>query len=460
MSRKLFGTDGVRGVANTKLTPELALGLGRAAGELLAERGLPLHALIGLDTRHSGDMLRAAFTAGLTSSGVHVVDLGVVPTGAVSYLVRERDFGLGVVVSASHNPAPDNGIKLLASDGRKLAEEDEAWIEAKHDHIIDSRPTGAEIGRITSGEDEIEQYLAMLQAIVPEGLAGLKIAVDGAHGAAHALGPEILRRLGADLVLTGTEPNGMNINAEGGATKPQVIQEFTVRESAHIGVSFDGDADRVVFSEDKGRLINGDRTMAIWCAHWAQHGGLIPPVVVGTVMSNGGFEAYMESQGIRLIRTNVGDKYVSKKMRELGARIGGEQSGHLIFSERGVTGDGLITALELLRVLVLSGKRASELFDSYEAWPQVLVNVTVTSKEALAHAERFPKVLADAEDRLGENGRINVRPSGTQPMLRVMVEANDAALRDAITETLVNALRDEVGGEIYSRVDLTHSLGE
>lgn len=457
---QLFGTDGIRGVANVKLTPELALDLGRAAGELLRTKTLPSRALIGLDTRQSGDMLKAAFSAGLMSSGVDVVDLSVVPTGVVSFLLRDGQYGIGVVVSASHNPAPDNGIKLLASDGRKLAEEDEQWIEAHRDEPQADRPTGAAVGRLVCGEAEIERYMAMLEAVLPEGLQGLKVAVDGAHGAAHALGPEIIRRLGAEVVTVGTSPNGTNINAEGGATKPQVIQDFTVQSSAHIGLSFDGDADRVVFSDDRGRLINGDRTMAIWCAHWAQHGGLEPPVVVGTVMSNGGFEAYMESQGVRLVRTSVGDKYVSKQMRELGARIGGEQSGHLIFSERGVTGDGLITALELLRVLVLSGRRSSELFDSYEAWPQVLVNVTVASKEALAAAERFPEVLARAEDRLGERGRINVRPSGTQPMLRVMVEADDAALRDEITEELVAALKAEVGGEIYSRVDLTHSLGE
>ncbi|MBX7134625.1 MAG: phosphoglucosamine mutase [Fimbriimonadaceae bacterium] len=459
MSR-LFGTDGVRGVANQKLTPELALDLGRAAGDLLGQKGLPLRALIGLDTRQSGDMLRAAFSAGLMSSGVEVVDLGVVPTGVVSFLLRDGQYGLGVVVSASHNPAPDNGIKLLAADGRKLAEQDEVWIENHRGEPQADRPVGSLVGRMRPGEAEIERYMGMLLSIVPEGLTGLKVAVDGAHGAAHLLGPEMIRLLGAEVVTVGTSPTGMNINAEGGATKPQIIQDFTVQSSAHIGLSFDGDADRVVFSDDQGRLINGDRTMAIWCAHWAQHGGLEPPVVVGTVMSNGGFEAYMESQGVRLVRTSVGDKYVSKQMRDLGARIGGEQSGHLIFSERGVTGDGLITALELLRVLVLSGRKSSELFDSYEAWPQVLVNVTVSSKESLAAAQRFPEVLARAEDRLGERGRVNVRPSGTQPMLRVMVEADDAALRDEITEELVAALREEVGGEIYSRVDLTHSLGE
>jgi phosphoglucosamine mutase len=405
-------------------------------------------------------MLGAAFAAGLCSAGVDVTSVDVVPTGAVSFLVQSGGYGLGAVISASHNPAPDNGIKLLSSEGRKLSETDESCIEELIDAPSSDRPSGADVGVLSSDLAAIEPYMGMLEAIVPERLEGLTVAVDGAHGAAYKLGAEILRRLGAQVHEVGNHPDGMNINAEGGATKPHVVQGFAQSIEADAGLAFDGDADRVVFSDSKGRLVNGDRTMAIWCAHWAKHGGLDPPVVVGTVMSNGGFEAFMRQEGVRLERTMVGDKYVSQRMRELGARIGGEQSGHLIFSEHGVTGDGLITALELLRVLKREGSTLTQLFDSYQAWPQVLVNVTYAGKEALDASDCFRETVSAAEELLGNHGRLNVRPSGTQPMLRVMVEADDVDLRDQVSNMIVQTLQTEVAGEVYSRVDLTHSLGE
>jgi len=457
---RLFGTDGVRGVANQTLTPELALSLGLAAGRFVQEGGTAGTALIGLDTRRSGSMLGDAFAAGLAASGLDAACVRVVPTALVSHAVRTGDFLLGAVVSASHNPAPDNGIKLLGHDGRKLSEEGEKWIETALGEPMANRPIGEGVGVVSDDREPVGDYLEFLAQIVPEGLSGLKVAVDGSNGAAYELGPEILRRLGAQVMTIGCEPDGMNINRGCGATHPTSIQEFTKSAGAEIGVAFDGDADRVVFSDARGRLINGDRTIAAWCSAHVRKGGLEPPTAVGTVMSNGGFEAYLDSVGIRLERTAVGDKYVARRMGETGARIGGEQSGHIIFADRGVTGDGLVTAIEFLRVLKASGGSSAELFELYEAWPQVLVNVTLPDRDALARSEAFPLALTDAERRLAGIGRINVRPSGTQPMVRVMVEAREIELRDEIAAALVSLLERELAGSIYSRVDLTHSLGE
>lgn len=457
--RPRFGTDGVRGVANQTLTPDFALRLGLAAGRWIVHTGAPLCALIASDTRRSGPMLTAALASGLCSAGVDVTSIRVGPTGAVSALLREGSYGLGVVVSASHNPAPDNGIKLFACDGRKMDADAEAWIETRLDEEGD-RPTGGGIGRLGEDHELLERYLDWLVAMAPERLDGMKIALDAAHGAAHWAGPELLGRLGAEVHAIGCAPDGMNINAEVGATKPQVIQDYTRATGADVGLAFDGDADRVVFADARGRLINGDRTMAIWCAFHAERGDLEPPVVVGTVMSNGGFERNLQASGVRLERTAVGDKHVSKRMDELGALVGGEQSGHLIFSRRGVTGDGLVTALEFLRVLRLSGKSASEWFDAYEAWPQAMVNLSVPDVSEFVESPTLVEAVRDATTRLEGQGRLNVRPSGTQPMVRLMVEADDEALRDEVIERLVDLVCTELGGSVYSRVDLTHSLGE
>jgi len=458
MSKKLFGTDGIRGVANQKLTPELAYSIGLAAGRWIHEQGLAPRVVIGRDTRKSGSMLGAALASGLCSAGVDVVALGVAPTGGISYITRTGDFSLGVVISASHNPAPDNGIKLIAHNGRKVSDGDEARIEQLMDEPYEARPTGAAIGAILSDRSELERYLDYLVQIVPEGLQGMKLVVDGAHGAAYELGPEVFRRLGAEVIEIGVRPDGMNINAEGGATKPEVVQALTAEHQADLGIAFDGDADRAVFSDDRGRLINGDRTIAIWCGHW--HDQMATKAAVGTVMSNGGFEKYLGSQGIRLERVNVGDKYVSAKLDEIAGSIGGEQSGHIIFPERGPTGDGLITALELLRVLRLSGKKASSSFEAFENWPQLLVNVQVERMSGLQGSEEIRGAIQRAEGMVEGKGRINVRPSGTQPMIRVMVEADDVGLRDQASDLVVKTILEQLGGEEYSRVDLTHALGD
>ncbi|HRJ26341.1 MAG TPA: phosphoglucosamine mutase [Fimbriimonadaceae bacterium] len=457
MNHLKFGTDGVRGVANTELTPEFAFRLGLAAGEAL---GRGSRALMGRDTRKSGSMLGAAVAAGLCSAGVDVTTLGVAPTGAISALTRMEEYHLGVVISASHNPAPDNGIKLLAQDGRKVSAEFEKGVQERISGDVGDRPSGVMVGEIHARPELLERYMTMLETIVPERLEGLKVAVDGSQGAGFELGPEIFRRLGAEVIETATTPDGLNINQGCGATHPANIQKFAHEVQADVGVAFDGDADRAIFSDSQGELINGDRTLGIWAAHWKSHHQLQPAVVVGTVMSNGGFEEYLSQNGVQLERTPVGDKYVSARMTELGALVGGEQSGHLIFIERGPTGDGLITALELLRVLKREGRPLSSMMNDFKNWPQLLVNVGLRSRDGWDQGPLVQQALAEGAARLGSSGRLVVRPSGTQPMVRVMVEAKDEALRDEIAESIVSAMAQELGGTIYSRVDLTHALGD
>lgn len=459
MSRRYFGTDGVRGLANSKLTPELAMKLGYAAALHVAQSGLAKRAVIGMDTRRSGPMLSAAVAAGLCSGGVDVVDVGVAPTPAVSFLARTGEFSLGVIVSASHNPAPDNGIKFVGHDGRKLPDEVEVEIESFMDSA-EARPTGAGVGSISFDHGMLAAYLDFLVSIVPERLEGMKVAVDAAHGAAYELGVEVLRRLGAEVRAIGISPDGVNINAEGGATKPETVGNFTVSEGCHVGAAFDGDADRAVFCDERGVLINGDRTMGVWAAHERKAGRLDPALVVGTVMSNGGFEHYLQANGIGLERTPVGDKYVAQQIAKTGALIGGEQSGHIIFPRRGPTGDGLVTMLEFLRVLKREGKPASSYVSEYEPWPQLLVNVSVSEMDGWKDKELVAGALDSAMARLGSEGRVVVRPSGTQPMIRVMVEAREEAVRDEVAASIVSAMEEDLGGKIYSRVDLTHALGD
>jgi phosphoglucosamine mutase len=401
-------------------------------------------------------MLGAAISSGFCSVGVDVTTLGVAPTPAVAYIARTEDYGLGVIISASHNPAPDNGIKLVGHDGRKLADEVEAEIESLMDAELESRPTGGKVGYLNPSRSGIEHYLQFLEEIVPERLDGMRVAVDAANGAAFELGPAILARLGAIVAVTGVEPDGMNINEEGGATKPETVQSLTVNSKSEIGVAFDGDADRAVFSDENGVLINGDRTIGLWAVHHRPN----PAVVVGTIMSNGGFEAYLTSQGIQLERTPVGDKYVAQKIAQTGAKVGGEQSGHIIFPDRQPTGDGLVTMLEVLRVLKQSQTQASAWMEAYAPWPQALINVEVADRETWSSGSGFQSVLAQAESDLAGRGRVNVRASGTQPMVRVMVEADEYELRDQIAERLIEALAQEAGGKVYSRVDLTHALGD
>lgn len=456
MARRYFGTDGIRGVANVKLTPELAFRLGQGAGRTLENKRV----VIGRDTRRSGPMLGAALAAGFCSVGVDVVALGVVPTPAVAQVARRCGYGLGVVISASHNPAPDNGLKLIGPDGGKVPDAQELEIERLMDEPLGDRPQGEHIGELRSDRNDLEHYIEFLLDLVPEGLHGMKIAVDAANGAAYDIAPFVLTQLGAEIVVVGAEPDGNNINHECGATHPQRVQDLARETGCHVGVAFDGDADRAVFSDEQGRLINGDRTIAIWGAHRQDLGELDPPVVVGTVMSNGGFAAWLEGRGITLERAPVGDKYVSERIRATGAKIGGEQSGHIIFPALGPTGDGLATALELFRTLALSGRSASAWYDEFENWPQVLINITVREREGWDQHPRVAAALQEAESRLGSRGRVNVRPSGTQPMIRVMVEADEYGLRDQVAGLILSAMEADLDAKVYSRVDLTHALGD
>jgi phosphoglucosamine mutase len=447
----LFGTDGVRGVANTQLSPDLALRLGRAAGTCLARKG-GARAVIGRDTRRSGGMLGAALAAGFNSAGIETVSLGVVPTPTVSHAVRTSEtFQLGAVISASHNPAPDNGIKFLGHDGKKLTDELESSIESE----LDSEPTaaGAEIGLLKQGREPAEAYLQWLAGLLPERLDGIKVALDCSNGAAYELAPRLLRQLGAEIAPIGIEPDGDNINVQCGATNPGMIQQLTLEANAAIGIAFDGDADRCVFSDERGVLINGDRTMGIWAA-W--HGA---PAIVGTVMSNMGFENSLQDLGIKFERTQVGDKYVARRMEEIRAPIGGEQSGHLIFSEWTPTGDGLLTAIQMLRVLRLSGSALSELPPLFDNWPQLMVNVGIPDRNAWKEAVKLHSFIDEKQNELS-GGRVVVRPSGTQPMIRVMVEARDARERDAVADAIVERIKVELGGKVHGRVDLTNALGD
>jgi len=456
VSRKHFGTDGIRGIANEKLTPELAFKLGQGAGRWLIKHGHPNHVVIGRDTRRSGPMLGAAMSAGLCSVGVDVTVIGVAPTPAVVYAARKGPFGLGAIISASHNPAPDNGIKLVGHDGKKLSDEVELEIEGLFDEALEPRPTGMDVGYLLSSQSPIEDYLQFLESLVPERFDGLHVAVDAANGAAFELAPAILARLGAQVSVMGVTPNGMNINSDGGATKPEAIQRYTLDQGCAIGIAFDGDADRAIFSDEQGRLINGDCTIALW----ANHHQIEPRTVVATVMSNGGFASYLNQLGIKLERTPVGDKYVAQRIAETGAKIGGEQSGHIIFPDYQPTGDGLITMLEVLKVLKASGQVSSRFVDAYENWPQILINVEVADRQTWNQPAVVQQVLAESEELLSGRGRLNVRASGTQPMVRIMVEAQEYDLRDRVADGILKTLEAHSGAQVYSKVDLTHALGD
>ncbi|MCE9558650.1 MAG: phosphoglucosamine mutase [Armatimonadetes bacterium] len=440
------------------MSPQLAFDLGRAAGAVIVEQNLVRRVVIGRDTRRSGPMLGASLAAGFCHAGIDVVALGVIPTGGLSYFTRTGGFSMGAVISASHNPAPDNGVKFIAHNGRKISEETESRISSLVGVVLSQVPVGAGVGFLDSGQPDLSGYLSYLVSLVPERLDGMKVAIDGSQGAGFDLGVRIFRELGAEVTVVGCAPDGLNINFECGATYPAHIQALTKQVGADLGVAYDGDADRAVFSDNLGRLINGDRTMAIWCRHWRE--SLNPKAVVGTVMSNGGFALAMATDGIELHRANVGDKYVGAQLRKISGQIGGEQSGHIIFSERGPTGDGLITALEMARVLKREGKPADKLFGIYDAMPQIMVNVEVADREAFKSSTAVSEAISSAEARVVGRGRVSVRASGTQPMVRVMVEADDYELRDFAAQEIVDALEKNVGVTKIRRIELTNALGD
>ena len=441
MGRKYFGTDGIRGRTNASaMTAEMAMKVGMAAGAHFVRGDHRHRVVIGKDTRLSGYMLENALVAGFTSVGMDVVQVGPMPTPAVAMLTRSMRADLGVMISASHNPYEDNGIKLFGPDGYKLSDADELSIEA----LIDSLPDLAQpnrIGRARRVEDARGRYIHFAKACFPEELRldGLKIVIDCAHGAAYNVAPAALWELGADIIPLGVNPDGTNINAACGSTAPQLLQETVVASGADIGVALDGDADRLIVVDEQGRIVDGDQIMALIGASWAQRGALKGGGVVATVMSNLGLERFLQGQGLTLERTKVGDRYVLERMRTGGFNVGGEQSGHMILSDYGTTGDGLVAALQLLAELVRQDRPASEVLHLFEPVPQLLKNVRFAGGAPLED-DSVKAVIARAEAELMGKGRLVIRPSGTEPVIRVMAEGDDAAQ----VETLVDAICDAV----------------
>ena len=444
MIRKFFGTDGIRGLTNTApMTPEIAMKVGQAAGTYFLRGDHRHRVVIGKDTRLSGYMVENALVAGFTSVGMDVVQFGPIPTPAVAMLTQTMRADLGVMISASHNPFQDNGIKLFGPDGYKLSDEAEAEIE----RLLAAEPKlalAADIGRARRVEDARGRYIHFAKSTFPEHLRldGLKIVVDCANGAAYQVAPAALWELGAEVVALGVSPDGRNINAGCGSTSPGLLQETVVASGAHIGIALDGDADRLIVVDEMGQVVDGDQLMALIATSWARSGLLTGGGLVATVMSNLGLERYLASEGLTLERTGVGDRYVLERMRSQGFNVGGEQSGHIILSDYATTGDGLIAALQILAELVTTGKPASELLHLFDKVPQLLKNVRFSGGKPLDDA-RVKATIADAEAELAGRGRLVIRPSGTEPLIRVMAEGDDEAqvhrLVDLICATVKEA---------------------
>jgi phosphoglucosamine mutase len=419
---RLFGTDGVRGVANRDLTPELAFALGRAAVAALGGDGRPRVA-IGRDTRISGPMLQAALSAGMASAGAHVLRVGVVPTPALAFLTRHLEADAGVVISASHNPPEDNGIKFFSADGMKLPDATEDRIEELMRDDSAPRPEGAEVGLIRDAPEALDRYLDHLAEAAETSLEGMRVVVDCANGAAFRLGPQILRRLGAEVLAIHDEGDGRAINVGCGATHPEVMAEAVIEHRADAGVAFDGDADRALFADAEGHVLDGDDVIVACALSMLEDGRLHGNVVVVTVMANLGLRRALEGAGIRVVETQVGDRYVLEEMRRAGAALGGEQSGHVIFLDHASTGDGLLTTVKFLSLARRRGVTVRELSSGMRRYPQVLENVRALDARSVAAAPELAAAVRTAEEALGDRGRVLVRPSGTEPLLRIMVEA-------------------------------------
>lgn len=445
MTRKLFGTDGVRGEANSwPMTAEMALKLGAAAGRYFRRDGRNAHrVVIGKDTRLSGYMLENALTAGLTSTGMNVLLLGPVPTPAVGYLTRSMRADLGIMISASHNPAKDNGIKFFGPDGFKLSDEAELEIEALvAGEIRLAQPMN--IGRAKRIDDGLGRYVEYAKTTFParDRLAGLKVVIDCAHGAAYKAAPQVLWELGCEVIEVGTKPNGLNINEKCGSTYTRTAAEAVVAHGADLGISLDGDADRVMILDENGLVADGDQIMALFAARWAEAGLLRGGALVATVMSNLGLERFLTGRGLRLERTAVGDRYVVERMRAGGFNLGGEQSGHIVMTDYATTGDGLMAGLQFLAAMAETGRRASELTRQFETVPQMLKNVKFRAGQLPLEDENVRKVIADAEGRIAGQGRILIRKSGTEPLIRVMAECEDAGLLAETVEGIVAAVEE------------------
>jgi phosphoglucosamine mutase len=442
MVRKYFGTDGIRGRANGAITPELALKVGQAAG-VVFHRGEHRHRIVvGKDTRLSGYMIETALVAGFTSVGMDVLLLGPMPTPAVAMLTRSMRADLGVMISASHNPYDDNGIKLFGPDGYKLSDE----VEHKIETLIDSDMTkqlakSAELGRAKRIDGVHDRYIEFAKRTMPRNLSldGLRVVIDCANGAAYRVAPDALWELGAEVVSVGVEPDGFNINHDCGSTAPDMLCRKVREMRADVGIALDGDADRVVIADEHGHLIDGDQLLAVIAESWAEDHLLTKPGIVGTVMSNLGLERHLKSLKLSLVRTPVGDRYVLEKMREQGYNVGGEQSGHIILSNYTTTGDGFIAALQLLAVVKKKNKPVSEVCHRFEPLPQILRNVRYRSGKPLDHSN-VQTAIANAEKRLNGHGRLVVRPSGTEPVIRIMGEGDDKAMVEEVVDGIVDAL--------------------
>lgn len=440
----MFGTDGVRGIANTQLDPITAFLIGKASASLLARGDTGL--VVGRDPRHSGHLLEAAVAAGVMSAGADVLSVDVVTTPAVAFAVRHLGAAGGIMISASHNPFEYNGIKVFAGDGYKLSDDYEDRVEALVLQGNGALPTpgGTGVGRRRQVPDVIDWYVDYLAGTCQESLEGLKVAMDCAHGSATGIAPRVFAALGAVVTTTGSEPDGTNINVESGSTAPQKLVGTVKDSGADLGVAFDGDGDRLIAVDEVGSIVDGDAILAICGLDMAGQGRLSGATVVGTVMSNLGLELALRKAGIRLVRTPVGDRYVLDAMRQHGYRLGGEQSGHLIFLEHATTGDGILTAVQLASVMVRTGKRLSELAAVVERVPQVLLNVRVHARKGVGENEAIRAAVDRAERILGQQGRVLVRASGTEPLVRVMVEATDAICAQTMAQELARVVEQEL----------------
>ncbi|MFD9246112.1 phosphoglucosamine mutase [Streptomyces sp. NPDC059556] len=453
---RLFGTDGVRGVANADLTAELALGLSVAAAHVLAEAGTfeghrPT-AVVGRDPRASGEFLEAAVVAGLASAGVDVLRVGVLPTPAVAHLTGVLGADLGVMLSASHNAMPDNGIKFFARGGHKLADELEDKIEAVYEeHRTGApweRPTGSGVGRVRDYDEGFDTYVAHLIAVLPNRLDGLKVVLDEAHGAAARVSPEAFTRAGAQVVTIGAEPDGLNINDGCGSTHLGLLKAAVVEHGADLGIAHDGDADRCLAVDAAGNEVDGDQILAVLALAMREAGALRGDTVVATVMSNLGFKLAMEREGLNLVQTAVGDRYVLESMKEHGFALGGEQSGHVIVLDHATTGDGTLTGLMLAARVAATGKSLADLAGVMERLPQILINVPDVDKSRVKTSGDLAAAVTAAESELGSTGRVLLRPSGTEPLVRVMVEAADIEQARAVAQRLADVVKSALGNAI------------
>ncbi|MEX2486989.1 MAG: phosphoglucosamine mutase [Nitriliruptoraceae bacterium] len=440
----LFGTDGIRGSANVELTPELALALGRALAELLRrEHDARPAVIIGRDPRWSGEMLESALVAGLTSAGADARTVGVLPTAAVAHLTARSSALAGAMISASHNPVGDNGIKFFGADGFKLSDEQESALESLVESVA-TRPRGTEIGRRMSDQTAVARYIEHLTSAVDIDLAGLRIVVDGANGAASSVAPQVYRQLGADVHTIHCKPDGANINDQCGSTHPDVVARAVVEHDADIGISHDGDADRVVAATSTGQIVDGDVILAILARDMANRGVLAKRSVATTVMTNLGFRRAMADLSIEVVETPVGDRHVLEAMRERGLNLGGEQSGHVIDLDIATTGDGILTAVLMLAVMARTDTALGELAEVMQRLPQVLVNVGGVDRTRLDDAAGVWDAVDEAAGALGDTGRVLLRPSGTEPLVRVMVEAADEATAADVAERIADVVRREL----------------